>query len=171
MKTHEEIAALAAQLNKSTTSIFVVVPQHTMCKVRFTHDFSCKQGGGYTFDGDVDVEGVFHVDWDAMIPEARLNYLHCLLESRKHLHEREITDLGVKEWPGEHIRTAIGICEICGHNVVLNSNTNNCNHSTIEGPDCCTAIYNMSGQRLNEDRSCWGEETGEHPADIERSEP
>ena len=53
----------------------------------------------------------------------------------------------------------IGKCD-CGARVVLDDcMTNACAR--------CGALYNGSGQRLA-DPACWGEETGEHPADLER---
>jgi hypothetical protein len=53
---------------------------------------------------------------------------------------------------------AWGRCDDCGQIVSLPDFTNTCR---------CGAEYNSSGQRLA-DRSQWGEETGEHPADIAR---
>ena len=46
----------------------------------------------------------------------------------------------------------------CGTDVTLRGFTNTCR---------CGSEYNMSGQLLAP-RSQWGEETGEHPADIGR---
>lgn len=46
----------------------------------------------------------------------------------------------------------------CGEWVLCAYFTNTCS---------CGADYNMSGQRLAP-RSQWGEETGEHPADVAR---
>ena len=51
-----------------------------------------------------------------------------------------------------------------------------CGNVWEEGPtygrdfscDKCGADYNSGGQRLA-DRSQWGEETGEHPADVARA--
>ena len=45
----------------------------------------------------------------------------------------------------------------CGAWVSCDSFTNTC--------DRCAADYNFAGQRLAP-RSCWGEETGEHPDDC-----
>lgn len=53
---------------------------------------------------------------------------------------------------------AIGQCD-CGAQVELAHFTNCC--------DRCGADYNSSGQRLAP-REFWGEDTGEHPADIAR---
>lgn len=51
---------------------------------------------------------------------------------------------------------AEGNCDDCGRVVELRGFTNTCE---------CGADYNMSGQKLAP-REQWGEETGEHPADI-----
>jgi len=49
-------------------------------------------------------------------------------------------------------------CE-CGAEIVLYDFTNYCDNEK------CDFAYNLSGQRLAP-RSHWGEETGEHPADV-----
>ena len=52
---------------------------------------------------------------------------------------------------------AVGICEVCGSQVVLSASlANTCS---------CGAEYNLFGQRLAP-RSQWGEETGESLSDI-----
>ena len=53
---------------------------------------------------------------------------------------------------------SIGRCD-CGDEVYLGGFTNTC--------DRCGADYNSAGQLLAP-RCFWGEETGEHPADIAR---
>jgi len=53
---------------------------------------------------------------------------------------------------------ALGRCQ-CGAEVELEGFTNTC-----EG---CGRDYHWAGQALAP-RECWGEETGEHPADILR---
>lgn len=50
-------------------------------------------------------------------------------------------------------------CEQCGKKVVCDGFTNTCS---------CGADYNWNGTRLAP-REQWGEETGEHPADIARA--
>ena len=69
----------------------------------------------------------------------------------KIIHPRTTTASGYRE-------PAVGQCD-CGAHVTLQGFTNTC--------DRCGADYNMSGNRLA-DRAQWGEETGEHLADIER---
>lgn len=73
----------------------------------------------------------------------------------KIIHQRscEEFDSGRTYW-----HPAIGQCD-CGAQVELAHFTNTC--------DRCGADYNSSGQRLAS-REFWGEETGEHPADIAR---
>lgn len=56
-----------------------------------------------------------------------------------------------------YIEPAVGKCD-CGGLVSLEGFTNACS---------CGRLYNMSGQELSDPRF-WGEETGEHPADILR---
>jgi len=60
-----------------------------------------------------------------------------------------------EEWNNRIVR--IGKC--CGRELYLDGFTNTC--------DLCGADYNWAGQRLSP-RDQWGEETGEHPADILR---
>ena len=54
---------------------------------------------------------------------------------------------------------AIGECDNCGNQVELSGFTNTCER--------CGSDYNMGGDLLAS-RSQWGEETGEHLADIMR---
>jgi hypothetical protein len=56
------------------------------------------------------------------------------------------------------VAPAVGKCD-CGQHVELTGFTNTCTR--------CQADYNGSGQRLAP-REQWGEETGEHLADILR---
>jgi hypothetical protein len=69
-----------------------------------------------------------------------------------------VVDAGVIKF--EHSYTTPAVCECaCGCEVELSGFTNTC--------DRCNRDYNMSGQLLAP-RECWGEETGEHLADILR---
>jgi hypothetical protein len=70
----------------------------------------------------------------------------------------EYEDRGVKSWVVRWTEPAIGVCDCCGRHIELEGFTNTCK---------CGAEYNSAGQRLAA-RSQWGEETGEHPADIGR---
>lgn len=58
---------------------------------------------------------------------------------------------------GRKIAPTVGEC-VCGARVELSGFTNACD---------CGRDYNSFGQELAP-RECWGEETGEHPADIAR---
>ena len=60
-----------------------------------------------------------------------------------------------EEWNNRIVR--IGKC--CEKELYLDGFTNTC--------EFCGADYNWAGQRLSP-RDHWGEETGEHPADILR---
>lgn len=64
----------------------------------------------------------------------------------------------VQKYVNRFIDPAVGLCD-CGTGVVLSDFTNTC--------DQCGRDYNSSGQLLAP-REQWGEETGEHPADIAR---
>jgi hypothetical protein len=65
---------------------------------------------------------------------------------------------GVEEFHHSYTEPALGRCS-CGSHVELANFTNHC--------DGCDRLYNSAGQQLS-DPSTWGEETGEHPADILR---
>lgn len=64
----------------------------------------------------------------------------------------------VRDEDGRKLEPAIGKCD-CGTEVELDGFTNTC--------DGCGSDYNWAGQLLAP-REQWGEETGEHPADIAR---
>lgn len=109
-------------------------------------------GCGYSFncdeDGNVDVEN--------MNPEARVNYEYC--QTGKNERGETIKPTGVRKSIHAWIEEAIGICDDCSQEVELGGFTNTCE---------CGADYSSTGQRLAP-REQWGEETGEHPADISR---
>jgi hypothetical protein len=110
-------------------------------------------GCGYSFN--CDENGI--VLPENMNPEARVNWEHC----QAGVNERgeTITPTGLRKSISAWIEEAIGLCDNCGGNVGLGGFTNTC--------EKCGADYNNAGQRLA-DRSQWGVETGEHPADISR---
>lgn len=103
--------------------------------------FPCDEDGNVTLDN----------------PAAVANWNMCLLGVSP--DGRKILDIGISSWVNSWVEPAVGICDVCGAKVELDGFTCTC--------DECGAEYNSSGQRLS-DRSCWGEETGEHPADIGR---
>lgn len=108
-------------------------------------------GAGFSFDCDAD--GV--VDVAKLNPVAARSYAACLTGT---VDGRKILDKGVRTSTTRYREPAVGRCD-CGTLVSLGGFTNTC-----EG---CGADYNASGMRLAP-RACWGEETGEHPADIAR---
>lgn len=69
----------------------------------------------------------------------------------------DIKYTGITRYVHRWKRPSVGLCD-CGRKVSLPNFTNTCR---------CGRSYNWAGQRLSA-RSCWGEETGEHPADISR---
>jgi hypothetical protein len=100
--------------------------------------FSCNQYG--------------EIDFNNMSPEALSNYEKCESD------EYEVIYRGLQREVNRIIEPAIGECH-CGTQVVLGSNTNEC-------PKCRT-LYNSAGMELTRPDN-WGEETGEHPADVRR---
>jgi len=110
-------------------------------------------GCGYSFDCDENGE----VDVEALNPDARINWLYC--QSRQNKRGETIKPAGLRKSIHGWIEEAIGLCDDCGEEVELGGFTNTCEN--------CGTNYNFAGQRLA-DRSQWGVETGEHPADIAR---
>ncbi len=90
----------------------------------------------------------------ALEKPAQANFEACLTGA---VDGRAVEDEGVVEYQTPWRTDAVGKCE-CGRKVTLDSFTNTCD---------CGADYNRSGQRLA-CRSQWGEDTGEHYADIAR---
>ena len=125
------------------------------CDISYHLNFKradCDSGWGF----DCDENGV--VDVDNMNPSALDNYLLCTVTKETHLGVA-IVPCGVERYENNWRENAIGACDVCGGDVELGDFTCEC--------EKCGALYNWGGQRLA-DRSQWGEETGEHPADIER---
>jgi hypothetical protein len=104
-------------------------------------------GGGFSFD--CDEHG--NVDRAALYPEAIENLDKCLDGTY------DVRPEGVLKREWTYREPAIGKCH-CGLEVVLDHFTNACR---------CGRDYDSSGWLLAP-RECWGEETGEHPADIAR---
>ena len=111
-----------------------------------------RTGCGYSFNCDKDGQ----VDVEALNPDAKTNYDYC--EAGQNERGEKIIPKGVRDSQHSWIEEAIGQCG-CGEEVELNGFTNTC--------EKCGTDYNQSGQRLAP-REQWGEETGEHPADISR---
>jgi hypothetical protein len=103
-------------------------------------------GAGYSFDCD---------EKGNLLPfkseTAQKNYEKC------RTGEYDVRFVGVQKYEHSYTEPAIGLCEDCGEEVVLDGFTCTC--------DRCGADYNSFGQRLAS-REQWGEETGESLADI-----
>ena len=94
-------------------------------------------------------------DSDGTVDESRQDRLaQCLTGV---VDGRAVVDGGIKSWEQQHAEPAVWQC--CRQHFV-------CQGFTSECPDC-GALYNSGGQRLS-NPDTWGEETGEHPADIMR---
>jgi hypothetical protein len=106
--------------------------------------FEGENGCGFSFDCDK----FGKVDQDKLSDAAKSNYDDCIVNGDGSVEE------SVQNW----IEPAIGLC-LCGGRVELEGFTNTC--------ESCGKDYNSSGQQLAP-REQWGEETGEHPADIAR---
>lgn len=106
--------------------------------------FDDGNGCGACFDCDK----AGSVDVSKMAPAARANYEERLAKGQRGY----VQDFSRHFW-----QAAVGECA-CGAHVALQGFTNSCG---------CGRDYNSAGQLLAP-RACWGEETGEHPADIAR---
>jgi hypothetical protein len=105
---------------------------------------------GFGFDCNEDGELL-----ENTAPEARANYERCLTGE---VDGRVINDEGIRKRTHGYWEPAVGICERCDREVILDGFTCTCD---------CGVDYNSSGQRLAP-RSQWGEETGESLSDILR---
>ena len=104
------------------------------------------EGSGFMFDCDADG------NLAPMTDTQRASMREACDGARYHAPE-------VRQFVQRAIRhAAIGRCG-CGAEVELSGFTNTC--------DKCGAEYNWAGQALAP-REQWGEETGEHPADLSR---
>jgi hypothetical protein len=124
----------------------IIQRAQTIEEVEWRHDFQRigeTEGTGYSF----------HCEEDGTLLEHNE-------ESWAHVndHPEKYEDRGVVEFRFIRRLYTQGICDDCGEVVELSHFTNPCE---------CGADYNMSGQRLAP-RHLWGEETGEHPADVAR---
>jgi hypothetical protein len=107
--------------------------------------------GGYGFD--CDEHG--NVDISDMSATARASYQHCLDDERDGgLLYRKF----IETYHSREVDPAVARCR-CGEEIALTSWTNEC--------DRCGLLCNNFAQELAP-RHCWGEETHEHPSDIER---
>jgi len=118
-------------------------------EVEYTRFYGCagKSGAGFSFPCNENGE----VDLESLHPEARKNYLAC------NDGTLDVIDHGILKTERRWKEPAIGKC-VCGRTVSLEWFTNHCD---------CGRLYNWNGTELD-DPSTWGEETGEHPADILR---
>ena len=93
------------------------------------------------------------INFNDMSPEALANYEKCESD------EYEVIYRGLQREVNRYVEPAVGQCYCGKGEVVLETNTNEC--------PTCGRLYNASGQELTPTRT-WGEETGEHPADVRR---
>jgi len=101
---------------------------------------------------------LFDCDRNGRIDESQLT--HRSFENLRQC--REACKRGEMNWEildatKSYVEPAVGRC-VCGEEVMLSGFTNTCD---------CGRDYDSSGVLLAP-RSQWGEETGEHPADIAR---
>lgn len=97
-----------------------------------------------------------YVDWSKLSSRGKDNLAMCLKGKNPKTGEK-IINAGIEKLTNSYVEPAVGRCA-CGREVELSGFTNTC---------VCGREYNSAGQQLA-DRSLWGEETGEHPADIAR---
>jgi hypothetical protein len=129
-------------------SILVTRSRRVEC-VEYVLEFTCRECPSAGFSFECDKHGA--VDRDTLYPEAVENLDKCLDGTFDVIAE------GVRKREWSYREPAVGKCS-CGSMVVLDHFTNACQ---------CGRDYNSSGDLLAP-RECWGEETGEHPADIAR---
>jgi len=117
--------------------------------VAYVRSFHWRDDPGAGFSFDCDESGA--IDRAALYPEAIENLDKCLDGSF------DVVDDGVEKREWQHWEPAQGRCP-CGEIVYLDHFTNTCR---------CGRDYDSSGNELAP-RDQWGEETGEHWADILR---
>ena len=115
-----------------------------------TYQWKDDPGAGFGFPCD-DMGSILT---DQMSPAAMENYEKCEFGEYKTL----VKFVGISTYSNRWTEPAVGECT-CGGEVILASMTNECPK--------CRALYNGYGQQLS-DPSTWGEETGEHSADVRR---
>jgi hypothetical protein len=107
----------------------------------------------YLFESDRD--GL--VDESLLTPEVLENLRQCREACKRGDLEWEVLGMTILDMTKSYVEPAVGRC-VCGEEVMLSGFTNTCD---------CGRDYDSSGVLLAP-RSQWGEETGEHPADIAR---
>lgn len=117
----------------------------------YSRDFEWPDEPSCGLSFDCDEHG--NVNVAALPSAARENYTKALTGK---IDERTILDKGVRSWTHTYREPAVGLCNSCRKEVVLEGFTNTCE---------CGLDYNSAGQQLAP-RSQWGEETGETSADI-----
>ena len=105
-------------------------------------------GSGFSFPCNDQGE----INFNEMTPEGLANYEKCESD------EYAVIYHGLQREVNRYREPMVGEC-YCGTTLVLHTNTNRC-------PKCGTH-YNSTGYELS-DPDTWGEETGEHPADVRR---
>jgi hypothetical protein len=112
------------------------------------YDYNGHDGWGFSFKCDKDG----NVDLDNMNEAAKKNYFDCVAGLNN------TNCKGILKHNSSYKNPAILLCD-CKRQVVLSGFTNTC--------DRCGLDYNWNGQMLAP-RNQWGEDTGEHIADILR---
>jgi hypothetical protein len=150
---------------------------HEHVSYSLSFDYEHLPGAGFSFDCDKDGK----VDESRLNPYALKNYRACLqgevsgVEGVEYTRDanydyvpvpgtgrtvmRKVKNMGVRELYHTYWEPAIGECNRCGEEVILDGFTCTC--------DRCGIDYNMSGQQLCS-REFWGEECNESAADILR---
>jgi hypothetical protein len=118
--------------------------------ITYSLNFTWRGDSGAGFYFPCDKDGI--VDLEAAPEAARRNLASCLSG------EFNVVAEGVQVLENAWREPAVGRCD-CGREVELAGFTNTCE---------CGLEYNSAGQQLAP-REQWGEETGEHPADIARA--
>ena len=138
----------AAAVGKARIMMRILKPRqlHEHREFRLVFERVGRGGSGYSFPCDQ----AGNVDQESLPPAARDHYGACVGGRNGTVY------IGVVEHEHSWWEPALGECEVCGREVILDRFTN-----TFE----CGADYNGSGQLLAP-REQWGEETGESLADI-----
>jgi hypothetical protein len=131
-------------------SIEIISEAFNHTGVTYYRHFHWKDDPGAGFLFPCDERG--NVDMVMLSEPGRKNYEKCIDGNYN------VVDDGVRANRDTWREPAVGRCH-CGEEVVLSGFTNTC--------EKCGTDYNSAGQCLAP-RSQWGEETGEHPADIAR---
>jgi hypothetical protein len=126
--------------------IEIISKGRTIHSTSYFHEFRWLDDNSSGFMFDCLEDGTLLPD----TPErAKENYEKCISG------ELDVRDLGIQEVHHDWYEPALGRC-VCRRIVSLEGFTNTCR---------CGREYNSYGQELAA-RESWGEETGEHPADI-----